>query len=206
MKWLDCCAFGILTCPLERQEVHDLFTSNGMPNVAVSEIEGETVLIHFHKPNDKQAFLSAILEWVEDHFQVLREWKQGDGAYNRKCWIQLKGVPLQTWCRKFFLSLSRRFGDLIKIAEATEQKVNMEYAFMELLTTAKSPISWEFNVDVKGQKQIVKCTEIHESYVQKIPIVVQNRSFKDLISLDSSSQTCSKKTDEEKASALSRRN
>ncbi|KAJ4830478.1 hypothetical protein Tsubulata_003418 [Turnera subulata] len=115
MDWLSCCAFGILASPMERLEVQELFVSRGMPNITVSELGGEAILVHFQSAGEKESFLLNPPEWNEDHFQLFRAWQQGDGATNRKCWIQLKGVPLQAWCRNFFTNVSSRFGDLIKV-------------------------------------------------------------------------------------------
>ncbi|KAJ4839188.1 hypothetical protein Tsubulata_038956 [Turnera subulata] len=201
MNWLNCCAYGVLSSPIERDVVQEIFISNGIHDAVVSELGGEAVLVHFQSQDAKRSFLSSLPMWIEDHFQVFREWMQGDGAPNRKCWIQLKGVPLQTWCRNFFMSICRRFGDLIKIAEITEEKLNLEYAFIQVLTSVNSPISWDFNVDIKGLKQVIKCTEIHESCIPKVLSIKKNQVLKDLISLDSSPQSGSKGPRKGKSSA-----
>ncbi|KAJ4837816.1 hypothetical protein Tsubulata_024124 [Turnera subulata] len=183
VEWLSRCVFGLLTTPLERFAVEELFRSNGV-DVVVSDLGGDATLIHFSSVKGRDLFLSELPEWIEKNFQLFKAWQLGDKSCNRKCWIQLKGVPLEVWCHNFFCSASRRFGDLIKVAEVTENKVNLESAFIQVLTSVKQSMSEEFHVNVKGTKSIIKCTEVPASTIPAPSTTVVNH-LDDLLHLES---------------------
>ncbi|KAJ4845014.1 hypothetical protein Tsubulata_037832 [Turnera subulata] len=131
-------------------------------------------------------FRSKGFQNITDTFKSLRAWQPGDYPNNRRCWIQVNGVPVQAWNQEFFHSMAMRFGRMIKLAEVTEKRIILDYAYMQVLTTVKKPIHWVFNAVVDGVKFTIKASEAPISEVQYLNQQIPSHNLEDLISLDQS--------------------
>ncbi|KAJ4848423.1 hypothetical protein Tsubulata_039267 [Turnera subulata] len=143
-EWLSKCAFAVLSEPLETHIVLRLFLKHGH-SVSVSELGGDSLLIHFPSSKAMTYFIGSNHEWSVNVFDLLRPWQKSDGPSNRKVWVRAKGVPLHAWSCGFFHSIVSRFGSLISTAPMTENKIRLDYAFSQVITTVFKPISWEIS-------------------------------------------------------------
>ncbi|KAJ4844304.1 hypothetical protein Tsubulata_016206 [Turnera subulata] len=173
-----------LTPRRERAEIKSIFASKGLKDVVVGDMGGESVLIQFTSKEERDSFLGELPDWIDEYFQLFRAWQPGDEARNRKCWIQLKGVPLQVWSHEFFTSVSRRFGDLLKIAGVTDSEVILDCAYIQVLTSVRQTISWKVEVQSNTIKASVACLEVPDHYVLALDSALPHRPVNDLKSLD----------------------
>ncbi|KAJ4835297.1 hypothetical protein Tsubulata_030380 [Turnera subulata] len=143
-EWLSNCALGILSEPLDPHLVSQLFLKHGHP-VIISDLGGDSVIIQFPSPKDMSSFINSNPEWVSSIFDLMRPLQTSDGPSNRKVWVMARGIPLHAWSSGFFHTLVSRFGSLIKIANLTENKSRLDYAFLQVITTVSKPIAWEIS-------------------------------------------------------------
>ncbi|KAJ4833498.1 hypothetical protein Tsubulata_007991 [Turnera subulata] len=187
LNWLSSCAFGILSIHAEVSEIFEVFKSHGLNDMVISAMGGNSILVQFQSKEKRDSLLNLLPEWIEELFSLFRAWQPGDDTRNRKCWVQLKGVPLQAWSHEFFSNVSSRFGSLIKLSNCTKDRTNLEFTFLQILTTVRQPISWEVRAEIDGTLSLVSCMEIPDSH---IPITVHSaHSLIDLISLAAESPT-----------------
>ncbi|KAJ4845990.1 hypothetical protein Tsubulata_042569 [Turnera subulata] len=184
LEWLSSCIFGVLAVPLERHDLIRVFHTYRVQNVDFCDMGGDSWLFHFPSNEAKDEFLAQEFDWIHESFQLFRAWKLEDCATNRKCWLQFRGVPIQAWSSEFFHHLVSRFGDVLKLAEVSEKKMRLDVAFVQVLTTVKKSIQWEFKVIMNGKNYEIEAIEIPESHV---PVIIPTGNcdvFGDLISMD----------------------
>ncbi|KAJ4844867.1 hypothetical protein Tsubulata_004358 [Turnera subulata] len=138
------CLHPVLSEPLETHIVLRLFLKHGH-SVSVSELGGDSLLIHFPSSITMTHFIDSNHEWSVNVFDLLRPWQKSDGLSNRKVWVRAKGVPLHAWSCGFFHSIVSRFGSLISTAPMTENKTRIDYAFLQVIIIVFKPISWEIS-------------------------------------------------------------
>ncbi|KAJ4823111.1 hypothetical protein Tsubulata_017613 [Turnera subulata] len=129
--------------------------------------------------------------WIQDYFSTLKPWQPKDEARNRKYWVQLKEVPLRAWCKDFFSSICSRIGNLVKLVKTTESRTYLEHAYLQVLTSASKPLSWEVNVDINKVNYKILCSELPEACIpgSKPPSKIQ--TVDDLISFNPDSPSLS---------------
>ncbi|KAJ4822701.1 hypothetical protein Tsubulata_044696 [Turnera subulata] len=116
LEWLGRCAFGVTIDPLAQIDIPSLFSKHGYQITGVSKAGGDSFLTQFSSKTALEEFMEEEHEWLMQVFSMFRPWKHGDQATNRKCWVQVHGVPFQAWSMEFFNSVS--IGD-------EEYKVNL---------------------------------------------------------------------------------
>ncbi|KAJ4825487.1 hypothetical protein Tsubulata_025506 [Turnera subulata] len=102
LSWLTRCAFGALRKPQDSHAIQELFTLHGVSEVTVSQVGRDSVLVCFPSTPSMAQFCLEGYDWVKDCFWSFEPWKQGLGPVNRTCWISVRGIPLQAWCKEFF--------------------------------------------------------------------------------------------------------
>ncbi|KAJ4838088.1 hypothetical protein Tsubulata_042342 [Turnera subulata] len=181
LKWLDSCAFGVLVKPMERPDIQNAFNLYGYNHLRVCNAGGESVLVSFPSKEARDSFLLHPPEWIFDSVQLLRALHPDDRARKRKCWIQLRGIPLQVWCSVFFESIGTRFGQTLKLAATTETRSNVEKAFIQVLTSVKHKISWQIILEINGTKSVVSCDEVPDSFISSFDDPLKASTVNDLI-------------------------
>ncbi|KAJ4840956.1 hypothetical protein Tsubulata_039510 [Turnera subulata] len=183
MEWLERSAFGVVINPLARLDIPSLFSEHGYHNIGFSKAGGDSFLIQFPSKHALEEFMADEHEWITQVFSLFRPWKCGDRATNRKCWVQVGGIPFQAWSMEFFKKLVFRIGDLVKIAPATASKENLEFAYLQIFTTVRNQVQWSFTVAMGEEEFEVSLTEVPESQVNSVQKDTATIQVDDLISL-----------------------
>ncbi|KAJ4838608.1 hypothetical protein Tsubulata_043639 [Turnera subulata] len=100
--WLARSAVGVVKNPKKMESVCMVWKLHDMDEVEVMELGGDSVLVCFSSPETMLSFTQQPPDWVRFWFRTLSPWKQGDKASNRRCWVTIRGVPLNAWCSDFF--------------------------------------------------------------------------------------------------------
>ncbi|KAJ4825491.1 hypothetical protein Tsubulata_025514 [Turnera subulata] len=96
-------------------------------------------------------FLQQKHDWIPLWFVSFEPWKNGDRAINRRCWIKVRGLPLNTWSQETFEIIGAIFGRLIRVHPETDQRKNLGAARIEILTTIGGVIMRTVEMKVLGQ-------------------------------------------------------
>ncbi|KAJ4838769.1 hypothetical protein Tsubulata_022294 [Turnera subulata] len=134
IQWLARSAMGVLRNPASMASVHLLWVLHGVREVEVSDMGGDRVLVSFPTSESMQLFLQQNHDWIRLWFASFSPWQEGDRAVNRRCWIQVRGLPLHVWCREFFEFLGSLFGKLVSVHPLTEQRKSLGAARLEIIT------------------------------------------------------------------------
>lgn len=67
-------------------------------------------------------------EWFSNWFEWVRPWKEHDVSLKRLVWMKWFGVPLHAWSRRFFATISLKFGTLVKLDKSTENNLKLDEA------------------------------------------------------------------------------
>ncbi|KAJ4851586.1 hypothetical protein Tsubulata_026427 [Turnera subulata] len=116
-----------------------------------------------------QIFLQQQHDWISLWFSSFKPWQDGDRAVNRRCWIQVRGIPLNIWSEEFFEFIGSLLGRLVRVHPSTEQRKNLGAAWMEILTTQGETIAKSLMVKVLNRSYKIEvvegggCEEVDES-------------------------------------------
>ncbi|KAJ4840462.1 hypothetical protein Tsubulata_043375 [Turnera subulata] len=195
-EWLECSIFWILEKKISCDEIVEKIQSEGFHIVRVSEIAVDSVLIQFPSRARMEDFLGLNLEWFQSNFSLLRPWQEGDYATNRRCWVWVQGIPLQACSKRFFERVIGQFGQLVSLAPVTEERRNLEYAYLLVSTTIKKFIQWNFQVKVSNASHEIMVIEVSEPFSGRNTSKCKQPVVEDLISLspasaEKKSQACS---------------
>ncbi|KAJ4829935.1 hypothetical protein Tsubulata_021499 [Turnera subulata] len=122
MQWLARSAVGVLKSTASMASVQLLWLLHGMREVEVAEMGGDRVLVTFPTKEYMMQFFNQQNDWIPLWFLSLMPWQSGDKAINRKCWIVVRGMPLNIWCKEFFEMIGSTFGSLVRVHPATENR------------------------------------------------------------------------------------
>ncbi|KAJ4831883.1 hypothetical protein Tsubulata_051485 [Turnera subulata] len=158
--WLSRCAVGLVKNPADMGVALYAWSLHGYEDVRVSKLGGDSMLACFPGVDTMQLFLREEPDWVKLWFSSLKPWQNGDQAKNRRCWLSIRGMPLQAWCSEFFQLMGSVFGQLIGVDSETEQRQCLEGARIEILTAQGGTIEKNMEVCVAGERCSVWVVEI----------------------------------------------
>ncbi|KAJ4825577.1 hypothetical protein Tsubulata_006514 [Turnera subulata] len=159
LSWLSRCAVGIIKDPREMDYVHHIWALHGYGEVEVSKLAGNSFLACFPSTDSMQQFLQAPPDWVSLWFDSIKPWCNGMRAETRRCWISVRGLPLQVWCQEFFVLLGSQIGRLIRVDPRTEKRRRLEEARLEILTSQGTFINKTLSVQLLGHKYEIAVVE-----------------------------------------------
>ncbi|KAJ4840861.1 hypothetical protein Tsubulata_039826 [Turnera subulata] len=133
LSWLSRCIVGILRDPRDMAPVHQVWGLHGLDEVVDSELGGSSILAYFPT--------------------------QGDRAEDRRCWVSVRGVPLQTWCQEFFELVGSQFGRLIRVHPHMVSRGRVDEARIEVITLQGTMKNKTLEVVVSGQRYSVAVVE-----------------------------------------------
>ncbi|KAJ4849717.1 hypothetical protein Tsubulata_041649 [Turnera subulata] len=151
MQWLSQGAVGVLKNTASTESVQLLWILHGMREVEVAEMGGDRVLVTFLTKDYMWQFLKQQNDWIPLWFVSFNPWQNGDKAVNRHCWISVRGIPLNIWCKEFFEMIGSVFGSLVRIHPETEQRQKLGAARLEIITTQEGAIAKELELKVVDQ-------------------------------------------------------
>ncbi|KAJ4832788.1 hypothetical protein Tsubulata_002506 [Turnera subulata] len=141
------------------ESVGMLWRLHDMEEVEVNDMGGDSVLICFPSPEIMHRFSQRPPDWVSHWFRSFSPWKQGDKTINRRCWITIRGVPLNTWCQEFFELVGAEFGRLLRMDSDTERRRRLGVARIEILTEQASMIHKELRVSIANSSYSLMVVE-----------------------------------------------
>ncbi|KAJ4829582.1 hypothetical protein Tsubulata_031645 [Turnera subulata] len=152
MAWLARCVVGVLKDPCKMDSAQLIWHLHGFGQVEVSDLGGDSILVCFPTMADRTRFLDDVPEWAHLWFQSLKPWSQGMRATNRRCWLTLRGVPLNAWCHEFFMMIGSVFGSLLQMDPDTASRRYLGEACIQVLTEHGGTVNRALEVMVAGQK------------------------------------------------------
>ncbi|KAJ4836489.1 hypothetical protein Tsubulata_048700 [Turnera subulata] len=186
-EWLSSCAFGVLSELMNTQTILQLFLQHGL-SVTVSDFGGISVIVKFPSPKELNSFFASNQHWSDTIFDLLRPWQPKDGPSNRKVWIRARGIPLHAWSHGFFHTLVSRFGSHISVAPETENKIKLDFAVLQVITTVFKPITWEITALINDLSYQIIIDEFQQPPLGAVPFTTSPYFAKSL----SNSPTVSK--------------
>ncbi|KAJ4844559.1 hypothetical protein Tsubulata_008179 [Turnera subulata] len=112
-EWLRNCVFGVLRSPMPIKCLLDLFPADERSVTEVIPLGGVSFLFEFQSQEDTNATVQNKPAWFTRLFEVFRAWQDADTAFNRLCWVLIRGVPPHLWSKNFFQVLVSEFGSMV---------------------------------------------------------------------------------------------
>ncbi|KAK4851477.1 hypothetical protein QYF36_015477 [Acer negundo] len=99
----------------------------------------------------------------------MEEWSEQTQQLESKkiCWVEVHDVPLNYWCKDFFMKLGSQVGEVVWIDRATEHKQRLDIGKLLVLAPLGQALSCEIVVKVKGCDVPVKLVECQVSKMDK---------------------------------------
>ncbi|KAJ4830309.1 hypothetical protein Tsubulata_018246 [Turnera subulata] len=101
------------------ESVYLLWKLHDMTDVVVEDMGGDSVLVCFFLKDSMLVFSQRPPDWVSLWFRSFASWKQGDRTNNRRCWVTVRGVPLNAWCQEFFEMVGSKVGRFLRVDTET---------------------------------------------------------------------------------------
>ncbi|KAJ4841199.1 hypothetical protein Tsubulata_027269 [Turnera subulata] len=177
--WLSRCAVGIAKDPMKMESIGLLWKLHGITDVEVVDMGGDSVLVCFLTREAMLQFSQEQPDWVPLWFKSFLPWKQGDKATNRRCWLTLRGVPLNAWCHDFFRLIGAEFGELLQLDEETAGRRRLGSARIEILTELETFINKKLQVSIAHQTYTVMVVEDRLPYSDACTLVLSESAMDD---------------------------
>ncbi|KAJ4828478.1 hypothetical protein Tsubulata_047979 [Turnera subulata] len=146
--WLETCALGVLKKPIPFKSLSTIILTNVETIVKVLPIGGVSFLIRFNSSEDIHNATSNMPSSFKELFNVFRPWTEGDAAFNRLCWVHIKGSPPYAWSRDFFQAVTSRIGSMVDWSRETMSIDCMDVAEILVLTNSSCFINCALTVSV----------------------------------------------------------
>ncbi|KAJ4849830.1 hypothetical protein Tsubulata_045590 [Turnera subulata] len=159
LSWLARCMIGTLKDPCKMDSMSLIWRLHGVEEVQISKLGGDRIIVCFPTIERMSQFLGSVPDWVPLWFQSLVPWHQGLRATNRRCWLTLRGVPLNAWCHEFFVMVGSFFGRLLRVDTDTAERRFLGDVYVQVLTEIGGTIRCTLEVTVAGQKYVIELVE-----------------------------------------------
>ncbi|KAJ4848753.1 hypothetical protein Tsubulata_020472 [Turnera subulata] len=124
-----------------------LLTGLGLPisrRLPVMMAGGTSFLIKFLDYDDMLHAVDNKPESIESFFVEFRPWRAGDVAFNRLCWVLIKGTPPHAWSAEFFKVLSMKVGLMVDWSQESMSRDRLDVAEVLILTSSSKFINCVF--------------------------------------------------------------
>ncbi|KAL8552147.1 hypothetical protein ACS0TY_001001 [Phlomoides rotata] len=105
-----------------------------------------------------------LFEDLQEWFEFIRPWKEGDISNRRLVWTKWFGVPLHAWNPKFFNLASTKFGAIMKIDDETLFMNNLYFARILIRTPLHEIPKAPFPIAVDGKVFYIRVKEETEDF------------------------------------------
>ncbi|KAJ4836648.1 hypothetical protein Tsubulata_033761 [Turnera subulata] len=144
--WFDSCALGVKKKPMPLKCLMDLFPIEESPVVSIIPLGGVSFLFRFQSTSSMNKLVTSKPIWFNQLFELFRPWKDGDAAFNRLCWVLVKGTPPVAWTEEFFSVLVSGFGSMVDWSPETRSMARFDGAKILVLTKSNAFINKELSV------------------------------------------------------------
>ncbi|KAL8473656.1 hypothetical protein ACS0TY_030486 [Phlomoides rotata] len=127
----------------------------------VKYLGGDLTLIQ--PAHDAVEFGNLFVE-LQEWFEFIRPWEEGDISNRRLVWTKWFGVPLHAWNPKFFNLASIKFGAVMKIDDETLFMNNLYFARILIRTPLHEIPKVPFPISVDGKVYHIRVTEESEDF------------------------------------------
>ncbi|KAJ4841792.1 hypothetical protein Tsubulata_040260 [Turnera subulata] len=147
----NCCALGILKNPILFNSLKVLFCTITHTEVSIIPIGGVSFMIKFKSMEEMRTVVDSLPGDVAQLFSVFRAWENGDAAFNRLCWILIRGIPPHAWCDDLFKVLTNKVGAMVDCSTETRNRERLDVAEILVLTENMASINCVLPVNVGGK-------------------------------------------------------
>ncbi|KAJ4824095.1 hypothetical protein Tsubulata_044247 [Turnera subulata] len=139
--WLECCALGVMKKPMPIKSLLDVFPANESMVLKVIPLGGVSFLFRFQSAVDMNELIGNKPVWFDQLLETSRPARDGDAAFNRLCWILVKGTPPGSWSENFFRILVSSFGYMVDWSSESRSLERMDVVEILILTSSNSFMS-----------------------------------------------------------------
>lgn len=122
----------------------------GFEKLDIIPLGADKVLLRTEDDSDVNLILSEAPAFFEHFFSKPVKWKKDVVVRERGAWVRIYGVPLQAWNLDFFKLCVYDCGRLLKVDEATLDKIHFDYARVLVSTHSLDLINADAKVLVDG--------------------------------------------------------
>ncbi|KAJ4845034.1 hypothetical protein Tsubulata_023179 [Turnera subulata] len=158
-NWLGNCALGVLKKPMPINCLLDLFPVDGCLVTDVIPLGGVSFLFKFQSADDTNTTIQNKPIWFSQLFEVFRAWQDGDAAFNRLCWVLIRGVPPQLWSKNFFEVLVSDFGAMVDWSNDSRNLNRFDVAEILVLSTSNAFINKSLSAKSGDKHYVISVVE-----------------------------------------------
>ncbi|KAJ4843398.1 hypothetical protein Tsubulata_013304 [Turnera subulata] len=145
---------AVLKNPIPFRSLTAIVRSNVNKDVSIIPMGGVSYLIRFQTDDELHSVLRNKPPALTQIFSDIRKWKAGDRAFNRLCWVHLRGVPPCVWNEDFFGAVVVGVGAMVDCSQDTRSQSRLDVAKVLILTNDFGFINRNFSVNI-GSEQII---------------------------------------------------
>ncbi|KAJ4848855.1 hypothetical protein Tsubulata_013656 [Turnera subulata] len=158
-NWLGQCMLAVLKNPIPFRSLTAIVHSNVNKDASIIPMGGVSYLIRFQTDDELHSVLRNKPPALTQIFSDIRKWKAGDRAFNRLCWVHLRGVPPCVWNEDFFGAAAARVGVMVDCSQDTRSQSRLDVAKVLILTNDFGFINRNFSVNIGSEQNIIGVME-----------------------------------------------
>ncbi|KAJ4843207.1 hypothetical protein Tsubulata_011405 [Turnera subulata] len=158
-EWLGNCALGVLRRSMPIKCLLDLFPIDESSVTDVIPLGGVSFLFKFQSPEDMNATIQNKPALFTQLFEVFRAWQDADVAFNRLCWILIRGVPPHLWSKIFSQVLVSDFGSMVDWSNESRSLYRFDISKVLILTTSNLFINKTLSAMAGDNQYVIGITE-----------------------------------------------
>ena len=118
--WLAGSVVGYSHAPISLLDLKEIMMGMGFHNCTVTPMRGNMVLLAFPSKTEMDIAINQNLQGLEEWFDLIKPWEEGDSFHSRFVWMKCEGIPLHVWNMSFFSLIGNLSGRFIKSDSFTE--------------------------------------------------------------------------------------
>ncbi|KAK3198031.1 hypothetical protein Dsin_021446 [Dipteronia sinensis] len=116
-SWLKCCVVSVLKKFIDVQVVIKGLLDNSIQSSSYY-LGDKNILWVFKTTKERDIFIRYRFLW-EDYFSSVGLWTNAITPQTRLSWLEFRGIPLNCWCKEFFMRLGWAVGEPLVVEEET---------------------------------------------------------------------------------------
>jgi len=131
----------------------------GFPNVTVTPLGGDRVLLHCTSGDDFSTVLNGAYEFFGMLFSNFHKWSESLVRCERGAWLRVYGIPVHAWNATFFRLCVSGIGRFLYVDECIVDKARLNYARILVVTPEIEIVNKLSDFIIDGRQYAIKLVE-----------------------------------------------
>jgi len=131
----------------------------GFPNVTVTPLGGDRVLLHCTGGDNFSTVLKGAYEFFGMLFSNFHKWSESLIRYERGAWLRVYGIPVHAWNDTFFRLCVSGIGRFLYVDDCIADKAHLDFAHILVVTPEIEIVNKLFVFIIDGRQFAIKLVE-----------------------------------------------